>query len=500
MTFQRSVIIAVCVSLGAGFLSFFLFRPAGGGGSSGGGYAVLSLDQSYSDRDVGAALSSAGIETFFSESNQWVYLDGFGELTRIPLDEYPGRLESFDPRNDGYAEKLRSFFVRDGMRRFFISLDRERGNSPARFTDRLSALLGDTPYTVEFLVQNQPSSRYWILFAVFGTAALISLFLSGASLLPALLIPLCIPLTFLGSPGMVLTGTIFAFSGSLIPPLNEFLARCRRGRFPRRCKPLGGRLEFPGFSCIMPLVFAAVYGAIFCMGNIPVLAAVPVLFACCCVTGAVLLIEPRWNGHLRFHPAPIKKTAPRISAFFRYFQRNYPRTILPWVPAAILALVLPYILTDSNAAPVTEKWEDVPVLYAEDYEAHLAFQRSFSMRILEDQEKIKIHPEYLPYSRYSRYSIGDDGLIREDDNAAGKTGVEIVSSEGYEEFPSFPLTDLMDFLTGYTPAVNSSIHTSGDLISIALILIPALPFLFRLGRKERKGGGALIFNDKRIAA
>ncbi|MDR0760436.1 MAG: hypothetical protein LBF74_10075 [Treponema sp.] len=502
MAFQRSVILVVCVSLGAGFLSFLLFRPSDGGGSYG-GYGVLVLDESCSDRVVGAALTAAGIETYFSESNQWVYLDDFGELVKVPLDEYPARLEPFDPRNDGYAEKLRAFFVRDGTRRFFIPFNPDREDSRTGIADRLNAVLGDTPYTLEVLIQNQSSSRYWVLFAVFGAAVLFSLVLSETPALLAFLLPLCIPLVFLGSPGLVLTGALFAFSGSLIPLVQEFFVR-RRGGISPFSKPPGGRREFPLFSCLMFLLFALVYGALLCIGNVPALAALAVLLLSCGVTGTALWAESVRAEHVRFRPAPIKKPALTIPAFFRYFKRNCPRTILPWVPAAVLALVLPLLLPEPDTEPSVElSRENIPLVYAGDYEAHLAFQRSFSLRLLEDTGTFSSPSEYLPYSGYYRYAIGADGLImetgREDGGGPAQTGVEAAPIGDYGVFPPFPLADLTGFLTGYTPAVNY-IHIPEDLISIALILIPTFSSLIRFGRRERKGGSSLVFNDKRIAA
>jgi hypothetical protein len=457
------------------------------------------VDESRPDRTVGRALTGAGIETYFSESGQWVYLDDFGELVKVPLDEYSERVESFDPRNDGYAERLRSFFVRDGTRRFFIPLNPEKGDSRKKLADRLNAALGDAPYTLEFLVPSQPFSRQLTLFALFAAAVVASLFLSEALFPPVSLIPLCLPLASLGSPGMALTGALFAFSSSLIPPVREFFAR-RRSRGLLSRKPPG----IPVFARLMPLLFAVVYAAVLWTGNIPFLPALPVFLSCFCVTGTVLWAESNREGHVRFRSASIRKPALTIPAFFRYFRLNCPRAVLPWVPAAILALVLSFIRTGAAAEPDMKLFrEDIPVLYAGDYEAHVAFQRSFSLRPLEDAGRFKTYPESLPYSAYYRYSIGDDGLVtragQESGDGIARTGSDAASYGGYGEVPPFPLADLMEFLEGYTPAV-SSVRTSGNLVSILLILIPALSSLFRGGRRERRGGSSLVFNDKRIAA
>jgi hypothetical protein len=113
-----------------------------------GGYAALALGQGAPDREIALALEQALGRPVLSESSQWVFLNSFNASERIPLDEYDSRLEPFDPRRDGYAEKLRNFFVRDGKRWFFIPLDREFFGLPPVFNPqrvlekRIAAALG----------------------------------------------------------------------------------------------------------------------------------------------------------------------------------------------------------------------------------------------------------------------------------------------------------------------------------------------------------------------
>jgi hypothetical protein len=112
------------------------------------GYAVLSLDEGVPDRAAAGALERALGRPVISESSQWVLLHNFGSLERVSLEDYEGRLEAFDPRRDGYAQKLRDFFVREGRRRIFIPLDRELFGSPLALNPRrvlerrLAAALG----------------------------------------------------------------------------------------------------------------------------------------------------------------------------------------------------------------------------------------------------------------------------------------------------------------------------------------------------------------------
>ena len=123
--FYAPVLFLCSLTLG-GVLFFFSLRclPASGGGRLE-GYAALALGENVPDREAAAALEAALGRPVVSESSQWVFLNNFEGLERVPLGDYEGRLEPFDPRRDGYAEKLMNFFVRDGRRWFFIPLDRK---------------------------------------------------------------------------------------------------------------------------------------------------------------------------------------------------------------------------------------------------------------------------------------------------------------------------------------------------------------------------------------
>ena len=109
---------AIAISVICGVMVFVLFkvypREALNVGER---WAVLILDEAHEDRRIRESL--AGIGAFISESSQNIFIDDFGSVKKIPLDSYYDEIEAFDPRNDGYAEKLSAFFVRDGKRLFF---------------------------------------------------------------------------------------------------------------------------------------------------------------------------------------------------------------------------------------------------------------------------------------------------------------------------------------------------------------------------------------------
>lgn len=131
--YSRSLLFLCSLAMG-GALFFFSLRLLSQSGRGGpGAYAALGLEGAegeFADREVAGALEKALGRPVISASSQWVLLNSFGGLERIPLEGYGDRLEIFDPRRDGYAEKLTRFFVRDGKRWFFIPLDRKIPGSP----------------------------------------------------------------------------------------------------------------------------------------------------------------------------------------------------------------------------------------------------------------------------------------------------------------------------------------------------------------------------------
>ena len=143
-------------------------------------YAVLLLDESQEDAAIGALLDGAGIIGYISESTQWVFWNDFSAtLRQRPLEDFLASVESYDPRNDGYALALHAFFVSNGMRRFFIPLASEwnplRAAAPFRSMEKRVAQIGLLDYSFEPLSSSSPFLRFFLLFLC---AALTSLLFS----------------------------------------------------------------------------------------------------------------------------------------------------------------------------------------------------------------------------------------------------------------------------------------------------------------------------------
>jgi hypothetical protein len=520
MSLRKSVLIAFVIIPGCVTL-FTALKSAGfAPGTSGkaAGFAVLSVDAAYSDRAVGEALSGAGIPGYISESNSWVFLDDFGELKRVALDLYDEMVEPFDPRNDGYAERLRSFFVKDGKRRFFIDLgslwrqpqpDAFRSGTKAlpgatltygQLEGRISAALGgETAFTLDGFSATRDGSGLWLLLlslAASGGALFLALktpgaFPRGFSRLTAALIPAQGALALSGPGGFACAAALFGCFECLLPPIRENLLRVqryrRRFRFDRIFR----------INWLLALFFFLVYVLAAAASPVDPLTAVLAGISAFTAFGLFLRLESSESNpegghiHRRFLPIPIR--APSFSL------NSFPRITLPFALASFFSLFLPLFGASGRSQdifPAALSRRDSPLAAMpdiparEEYEAHFAFQASFSLRPLGSQDR-------TGDAAYLAYYLGEDGLIA--GSLAGLPGdsreTANPAAPDYPEIPPFPLEELSAFLENgrnYTARGTGA----GDIFAALVILFLALPSCFRRVRKKRKMGSFLIFNDK----
>jgi hypothetical protein len=154
----------------------------------------------------------------------------------------------------------------------------------------------------------------------------------------------------------------------------------------------------------------------------------------------------------------------------------------------------------SGPSPV----ETGSLMNPDDYNRHIAFQKSFPYRPL-NQEPNTFLPEALKQEDYLRYYLGEDGLITGNDAYA-------VSEEG--QTPPFPLEKLMAFLVKYNklvtgeptvsdgPLDNLAATTFKEWISVAFIFVFCLFDILRqrIVPKIAYKNRIPIIGDKRIAA
>ncbi|MDR3140069.1 MAG: hypothetical protein LBT95_10435 [Treponema sp.] len=483
MRFKVSVILLVFCSLASGFflltlVRFFFPVPFSGG------YGVLSLDAAWDDREIGALLAREGVENFISESTQWVFLDDFERLREIPLDRYLDQLEPFDPRNDGYAEKLRSFFVRGERRFFFIPLPPDfAGGKPREFEKRIGRSLGDIPYSLSFMGISPPFFWFFILF-LFAAAG--TLLLSGTPLLCAACLPLLLPLFIAGSPGFALSAILAGFFFLFREPVRGYFVFRRYRYFLREPSLLpssGDRLRTTGLYGLLSLVLTAAYGAVCGLGNIPPLLGLAFFVSFGLVFFLSLGAESNWGGnpeHIRFKPVLIMDFSVNLSLF--------PGIILPFGLASFLSLFVPSFLAGS-AGPAPAG--GFPLVTSLEYENHVLFQSSFSLTPLGYQEEGN--------DDYAQYAMAGDGLIAGEPEMPGENRDEGRRRDILEGVPPFPLEPLMNFL-GNTEAAGEGRRDFQDLMPSAIVLLAGVPLFFFSGGSNRKKKRIPVYHDRRIAA
>jgi hypothetical protein len=428
-----------------------------------------------------------------SESSQWVFLDDFGTLERIPLPEFRDRVEIFDPRNDGYAEQLHALFVREGRRFFYIPLPESQGpfayhRAYRGLHKKVALALGDTPYSLALPRAPRPVPRYLILF---GCAALVTLIVSafsagkaGRVFLPALsLLPSLAPFALTGPAGFALSGALFGIFGVTLDPLREFFVS-RRYRVQSFYSRTG---EFQwgayGSSWFLAALFLLVYGLICFTGGIPVLTALAALLSFFCVLCTSLRAEVnrgKIQDHIIFLPVNIRESPLRLSRF--------PRIVLPFALASLAALG-PSLPAGVEGRDLNAPGADIILPSAGDYHRHAIFQAFFSLRPLGAGPEGLLPEGSYPYLRYT---LGLDGLI-----SGGGSAAEEYPGTG--DFPPFPLEDLAAFLGG---EALRSVPERGlrDLTPVFIILIPGLLSLFGARRSYRKKDALLLYTDKQAAA
>jgi hypothetical protein len=429
---------------------------------------ALTLDASYPDRQIRELLAHEGLKTTIGESSQWVFLDDFGKLEQVPLDRYWDRVEPFDPRNDGYAEQLESFFVHKGERRIFISLK----GAPVDIEGRVKAALGDIRYSLSVFGRRRSPLAPALLF---GAAAALTLLLSREIHITLFFLPLWASLAGLGSAGFALIAVLAGLSRVLREPARDYFVS-------RRCGMTRGRTPPPADLWILSGLFLVAAALLAVLGRYPLLTIPAAL-----ILVPVVLCFALWTescrgmreGHIRFKPVQIAPLAGRSGAYSPVM-----------TPFALAALALPLL---SGAFPATggsgdlfpprTGWNGASGLNAERYQEHAAFQQAFSYTSLGRGK-----------APYLRYSLAQDGFID------GNGSAEAVLAEA-GEIPPFPLAPLIDFLVNYAYTDPGPVSSPGESPVGALIALGlCVPLLLRDWRGRRMWGKLSMYMDKRIAA
>ncbi|MDR1105010.1 MAG: hypothetical protein LBL44_01510 [Treponema sp.] len=481
MSFRLPAAALFAISLLAGaFLAVLTVR--GGAlrhyrGGAAGVYAVLSVDEAVSDAEIrGKIAPLAGLEPsgVLSESAMWVFLDDFGGLERVPLERWDERIFPFDPRNDGYARRLRSFFVRDGRRLFFVPMAVE---SSAKFEKALPGVLG-VPFSLEVYGYAAPLYPFIILFSAAG----LGFVLLSRPLFPAAAVfPVMAAFSLGGPRSFVMAGLLAGVTGLLAEPLAEWFA-CRRFRRPGdarlwECLVPYRKLLFPAAFLFACYAAAAAFGTVLEMVTAGAAAA-----AVLGIFASAVRAESLRGGddHPRFRAVPILREGVK-TVFF-------PPRALPFALASLVALVPALFPGRVNAGGETAAAERDLLVSEEEYLAHAAFQAEFSYRPLSGGP-----------SAYYPYTMDEMGLPRE---GFPETPDVLPVSPGdlYRDIPPFPLAALANFLENAGPGAAAFLPGKEDAVSVLLLVLCSFSALFRPRRGGKKTRNIVLYKRRMVSA
>jgi hypothetical protein len=352
-------------------------------------WAVLEVPETVPGRELEKNIREAGIGCVSMFSIP-VLLNDFDEIREIPLDSYDDYVEAFDPRNDGYAARLRSFFMAEGRCRFFLK---------PGFALRLK--LQKLPELSGTWVLESSGAFPAALCAVFLAAALAFVlteagpgrrgrqvrrfsgepgFVFGA----LCAVPVLFPLALAGAPGLAAAGLFVLLFHASKPVIREYFRHYRKGF---RSMTGNERRELAGlypFHCALSLGVFPVYALCCLAGGISPVIAVPAPFFFCLSLFLSRKAEASVTRNV-FFPLPIRGKI-RPGALI-------PPALPVFLAAAAAALLLP------ASGPLPRSVPYGPLPGPEAYAAHAEFQASFSRRSLYGERN------------YGVYPIGEDGLI-----------------------------------------------------------------------------------------
>jgi len=419
-----------------------------------GGYAVLSSDASVDDRLIQEKLSGINAphaSGFYagspvSESSQWVMLDDFGSLQMIPLDKYDERVLSFDPRNDGYADKLKNIFVHDGKRYVYIPL--KTGSWAASSLEKqFGDLLSGIPFSVEYFGVGKPIALVFIAYAASSLIFIIICYVKkkshpGITAVFAIL-PVLSCLVFSGACGFAAAALILGLFICLREPAGELI---KHRSFKLIYKNV---IEPYKMYWLFFAVFAAAIAVMVVFTELNLLLLLLTFAASLVVFLLSVKTISLWgSGQRRFVPVMIIRRRSPDFSFSVY--------MTPFAVAAFVVMFLtPYIPGSFSGGGKFNFLVD-----ERDYAAHLAYQAGFSTRQIGGQD-----------SFYPAYISGEDGLPVADTNFTGIPKIKL------DDYPPFPVKHLMDFLKNVNSGGKAPPVAGGGIILENLYLLILLLFI-----------------------
>jgi hypothetical protein len=464
----------VCLAPPAVFLAF-----AGGGEAARptADYATVVFDEG---ADVAGLLSAHGVKNVVSARTARAFLNDFDGIKVVSAAEWEERVERFDPRNDGYAERVRSmFFTEGGKRRLFIPrgeffLGAFRSSPDAKLIDALEGAGAQVRFQTEYRRGLQGWALNGAMFAaasfllafvarkVFVLSKDVFIFHYALGFIPSLAM-----LAGLGATGLALAAPALALFQTLKRPGLRCAARvrCEKNRRTGDLSFLSPARRMAGLFVLLCaeleaelpeiMVFVALYVGICAAGSVPL--GLSFCFAAFFFLSFVFMlrVESRRGertAHIPFVCVPIQ--GRRRAAL--------PPLPVPFIAAAIVHMALSALLGGPDVAAAShphDGWEAGALVSEEDYRNHVEFQRRFSFRNLNTEKA----------GDYLRYALGNDGLL---------SSSESVRAEAELAAPPWDLAGIAAFLGSdeSEPKLYESAGKGGGW-AIVLALCLYLPFV-----------------------
>jgi hypothetical protein len=489
--FKPGICAAVALSLLPAAL-FMLFSPRTTlPVSRGSGYATVVLDERADEADALSRLEARGIKNVRAASRERAYLNDFQAIIEVPLDSYFERVESYDPRNDGYAEKARAIFISGGKRRLFIPLSELSafGGAPAR--DTVAGALRGFDWSLVFQSYRRSSLPTLIVFAL-SSVMLILLakkiaYLSADRFLPAYalgFLPSFALFAWEGGGALAAAAALLALFQLLRAPLQRFLTGLRfESGAPAEPDSLSFLFRGKQFSLFLAelapeaktiTALAVLYFLICAAARLSPGEALFALCAFCLAFTACAAAESlrgRLKTHVRFIFVPIRSSY--------YGAKKFPTLPLPFLAAALGVLALEFLFPARavESVPLDFGGKDALSLRAEDFERHLAVQRAFPYR--------KLGSSAEDAGAYVRYPLGANSLIApEEERGEPQLDVQSPADQIDAQWTLAPLIASLQGVSGGQKA--SGAGARGAALAALLAFSLYIPFILSRAALRRK--------------
>ena len=445
------IILIISVLGAAGLLVLGIYSQAP---QMSGKYAVIIYDNAFDEAEILSRLEEKKINDLISESNQLIFLNDFDSIEMIPLKEYDKRVLPIDPRNDGYADKLKSMFAHGEKRYIYLPVFRGIEN-------RIASAMTGIPYFLEYsgkvYYNTPPSALLLIIFSIVtGIFLIIPKLRKIASPAARQLLP-CLPFF---AVICVTAGSGFALV-SLLSGIAYLTAMVR--------KNISNKQRFSKTFKIYIFLLASLIIFYWLISLISGLSVLFTLLTFIIFSVIILLSISRKfykkyynlnnHEHKQFVPIMILKQNP--------FNYNFSIVMLPLALAALVFSFSAVFYPESKTLDWNKTFLDITVTKT-DFINHYLFQSTFSERPLYASRE-----QSYNYGSLTNFVFDSEGLFIKEETKEFQTP---------DIIPLFPLEDLLNHIKmqdGFQADNGGNNELIKNILAAFLPWLIIIPVFFR---------------------